>query len=117
MPRITRGIFLQGHTCGLTYLKSRNGAYVAVMGLDDAALETLARPDGVANAFGDVMLIHLVRGIDEVHARAVAGGYRVIKAPILSVTGASKQIFLREPNGIRIELNEILAAAPDSDSQ
>lgn len=48
----------------LTYLKSRNGAYVAVMVLEDTALETLARPDGLASAFGDVMLIHLVRGID-----------------------------------------------------
>jgi catechol 2,3-dioxygenase-like lactoylglutathione lyase family enzyme len=96
----------------LTYLKSRDGAYVAVMGLEDAELEPLARPNGVTNAFGDVMLIHLVQDIDAVHTRAIAGGYEVIKPPTRSASGASKQMFLRDPNGIRIELNEILPATP-----
>lgn len=100
----------------LTYLKSRDGAYVAVMGLEDAHLETLQRPDGVANAFGDVMLIHLVQNMDEVYARAMAGGYEVIKPPTLSGSGTSKQMFLRDPNGIRVELNEILTAAPKPES-
>lgn len=98
----------------LTYLKSREGAYVAVMGLEDARLDTLPRPGGTANAFGDVMLIHLVQNMDEVYARALAGGYEVIKPPTLSGSGTSKQMFLRDPNGIRVELNEILSAAPGS---
>jgi catechol 2,3-dioxygenase-like lactoylglutathione lyase family enzyme len=96
----------------MTYLKSRDGAYVAVMGLEDASLGTLLRPDGVANAFGDVMLIHLVKNMDEVYSRAIAGGYDVIKPPIFSGSGTSKQMFLRDPNGIRVELNEILTATP-----
>lgn len=99
----------------LTYMKSRDGAYVAVMGLEDASLDTLPRPDGVANAFGDVMLIHLVQDMDEVYARALAGGYDVIKPPTLSSSGTSKQMFLRDPNGIRVELNEILTPTPSSD--
>lgn len=99
----------------LTYLKSRDGAYVAVMGLEDASLDALHRPGGIANAFGDVMLIHLVQNMDDVYARVLAGGYEVIKQPTLSATGTSKQMFLRDPNGIRVELNEILTAVPGSD--
>jgi catechol 2,3-dioxygenase-like lactoylglutathione lyase family enzyme len=99
----------------LTYMKSRDGAYVAVMGLEDDSLETLPRPDGIANAFGDVMLIHLVQNMDEIYARARAGGYEVLKPPTLSSTGTSKKMFLRDPNGIRVELNETLTAVTGSD--
>lgn len=98
----------EGSHLRLTYLKSHDGAYVAVMGLEDTTLETLARPDGATNAFGDVMLIHLVKNIDEIHERALTGGYSVVKPPTLSASGYSKQMFLRDPNGIRIELNEIV---------
>jgi catechol 2,3-dioxygenase-like lactoylglutathione lyase family enzyme len=107
----------EGSHLRLTYLKSRDGAYVAVMGLEDSELESLTRPPGATNAYGDVMLIHLVNNIDEVHARATAGGYDVIKPPTLSTSGTSKQMFLRDPNGIRIELNEILSPPTQSEQK
>lgn len=98
----------EGSHLRLTYLKSKEGAYVAVMGLEDSSLKPLTRPMGVTNALGDVMLIHLVNNIDGIHARALERGHEVIKPPTLSANGTSKQMFLRDPNGIRIELNEIL---------
>jgi catechol 2,3-dioxygenase-like lactoylglutathione lyase family enzyme len=92
----------------LTALKSKDGAGLSIMGVDSAALASLARPSGIANAGGDVMLVHQVTGIDEIHARAKAGGYEVLMPPRLSRTGKSKQMFLRDPNRVRLELYEML---------
>lgn len=39
---------------------------------------------------------------------ALAGGYKVLNAPSLSHSGAAKQMYLRDPKGLKIELNEIL---------
>jgi catechol 2,3-dioxygenase-like lactoylglutathione lyase family enzyme len=92
----------------MTYMKSRDGAYVAVMGVDSQTLPTLERPTGSGNAYNDVMLVHIVRNVDEIYKRAMAGGYTVLSAPRLSRTGAAKQMLMRDPNGIKLELNEIL---------
>ena len=53
----------EGSHLRLPYLKSRDGAYVAVLGLEDSTLEAMPRPNGVTNAYGDVMLIHLVKNM------------------------------------------------------
>lgn len=92
----------------MTYMKSRDGAYVAVMGVDSPSLPTLQRPTGKENAYNDVILVHVVTNVDEIYKRALAGGYTVLAPPTLSRTGAAKQMFMRDPNGIKIELNEIL---------
>ncbi|MDX2144763.1 MAG: VOC family protein [Rhodospirillaceae bacterium] len=92
----------------MTYMKSLDGAFVAVMGVDSKEMGTVTRPTGNANAYNDVMLVHVVTGIEAIHARAVAGGYTVLSPPILSRSGRAKQMFLRDPNGIKIELNEMI---------
>jgi catechol 2,3-dioxygenase-like lactoylglutathione lyase family enzyme len=92
----------------MTYMKSKDGAYVAVMGVDTKDMDEVSRPSGSTNAYNDVMLVHVVTGIEAIHARAVAGGYAVLAPPTLSRSGRAKQMFLRDPNGIKIELNEIL---------
>jgi catechol 2,3-dioxygenase-like lactoylglutathione lyase family enzyme len=92
----------------MTYMKSHEGAFVAVMGVDSKTMPVLQRPTGNDNAYNDVILVHVVKGVDEIYKRAVAGGYTVLGAPKLSRTGAAKQLFMRDPNGIKLELNEIL---------
>ena len=92
----------------MTYMKSRDGAYMALMGVDSKSLPTLQRPTGSDNAYNDVILVHVVKNIDDIYKRAIAGGYTVLTPPKLSRTGAAKQLFMRDPNGIKIELNEIL---------
>ena len=91
----------------LTTLKSKDGAGLAIMGVESKSFGNLARAKGVANASGDVMLVHQVTGIDEIYARAKAGHYTVLRPPMLSSTGKSKQMFLRDPSGIRLELYEM----------
>jgi catechol 2,3-dioxygenase-like lactoylglutathione lyase family enzyme len=115
-PTATGVKLAPGHPLGMpadavlsmTYMKSKDGAYVAVMGVESAQMGTVQRPTGTDNAYNDVMLVHVVTGIEEIHKRAVAGGYTVLNAPTLSRSGVAKQMFLRDPNGIKIELNEIL---------
>lgn len=92
----------------MTYMKSQDGAFVAVMGVDSKEMGAVTRPTGNANAYNDVMLVHVVTGIEAIHARAVAGGYTVLHPPTLSRSGRAKQMFLRDPNGIKIELNEMI---------
>ncbi|MCB2106540.1 MAG: VOC family protein [Rhodobacteraceae bacterium] len=92
----------------MSYMKSRDGAYVAVMGVDSESLPTLDHPQGSDNAYNDVILVHVVTDADEIYRRALAGGYTVLGPPKLSRTGAAKQLFLRDPNGIKIELNQML---------
>jgi catechol 2,3-dioxygenase-like lactoylglutathione lyase family enzyme len=92
----------------MTYMKSRDGAYMALMGVDSKSLPTLQRPTGSDNAYNDVILVHVVKNVDDIYKRAIAGGYTVLTPPKLSRTGAAKQLFMRDPNGIKIELNEIL---------
>jgi catechol 2,3-dioxygenase-like lactoylglutathione lyase family enzyme len=92
----------------MTYMKSHDGAFVAVMGVDTQEMGAVSRPSGSANAYNDVMLVHVVTGIEAIHARAVAGGYTVLSPPVLSRSGRAKQMFLRDPNGIKIELNEMI---------
>lgn len=99
-------------TLSMSYMKSHDGAYVALMGVDDAGLSPLDRPGGKGNAYNDVMLVHVTNNVDEIHRRAVAGGYEVLSAPTLSRTGRAKQMLLRDPNGIKIEINQMLAPAP-----
>jgi catechol 2,3-dioxygenase-like lactoylglutathione lyase family enzyme len=92
----------------LTYLKSDDGAFVAVMSTD-AQLPEVGRPTGTANAWNDVVLIHMVKNIDAIYARAVAAGATVLQPPKLAASGRAKQMFLRDPAGIRLEFNEILS--------
>jgi catechol 2,3-dioxygenase-like lactoylglutathione lyase family enzyme len=92
----------------MSYMKSKDGAYVAVMGVESKSLPTLDRPTGRDNAYNDVILVHVVDDVEAIHARALAGGYEVLNAPKLSRTGGAKQMFLRDPNGLKIELNQIL---------
>lgn len=95
----------------MSYMKSKDGAYVAVMGVESKSLPTLQRPSGRDNAYNDIILVHVVNDVEEIHRRAVAGGYEVLNAPKLSRTGGAKQMFLRDPNGLKIELNQILKPA------
>ncbi len=99
-------------TVSMSYMKSHDGAYVALMGVEDAGLAPIDRPTGRDNAYNDVMLVHVTNNIDELHRRAVAGGYEVLSSPTLSRTGRAKQMLLRDPNGIKIEINQMLAPAP-----
>ena len=54
----------------LTGMKSKDGAGLSIMGVESPAFKALARPKGTVNAGGDVMLVHQVTGIAEIHARA-----------------------------------------------
>lgn len=92
----------------MTYMKSRDGAYVALMGVESDSLPTLDRPTGSDNAYNDIILVHVVTDVEEIHRRAVAGGYTVLSPPHLSRSGRAKQMFLRDPNGIKLELNQML---------
>ena len=92
----------------LTTLRSKDGAGLSIMGVESSSFGLLGRPNGIVNASGDVMLVHQVTGISEIHARAIAGHYTVLMAPKLSRTGKSMQMFMRDPNGVRIELYELL---------
>ena len=92
----------------MTYMKSRDGAYVAVMGVDSKTMPLLQRPTGTNKSYNDIILVHVVQNVDAIYERAKAGGYEILNPPKLSRTGAAKQMFLRDPNGIKIELNEIL---------
>jgi catechol 2,3-dioxygenase-like lactoylglutathione lyase family enzyme len=92
----------------LTGMSSKDGAGLSIMGVDSPGFPALTRPSGIANAGGDVMLVHQVTGIQEIHARAKAGGYEVLMAPRPSPSGKSLQMFLRDPNHVRLELYEIL---------
>ena len=95
----------------LTTLKSKDGAGLSIMGVESSNFGLLNRPKGIVNASGDIMLVHQVTGISEIHTRAVTGHYTVLMAPKLSRTGKSMQMFLRDPNGVRIELYELLPTA------
>jgi catechol 2,3-dioxygenase-like lactoylglutathione lyase family enzyme len=95
-------------TLSMSYMKSRDGAYVALMGVDDAGLAPIDRPKGKGNAYNDVFLVHVTNNVDEIHRRAVAGGYEVLSPPTLSRTGRAKQMLLRDPNGIKIEINQMI---------
>jgi catechol 2,3-dioxygenase-like lactoylglutathione lyase family enzyme len=92
----------------LTGMASKDGAGLSIMGIDHAGFKPLARPADAGNAAGDVMLVHQVVNIAEIHSRAVAGGYQVLMAPKPSPSGRSLQMFLRDPNGVRLELYEML---------
>ncbi|MBL8642673.1 MAG: VOC family protein [Rhodospirillaceae bacterium] len=94
----------------LTGMMSKDGAGLSIMGIVHPDFKTLARAAGGANSAGDVMLVHEVKGIKEIEARARAGGYEVIRAAIPSPSGKSLQMFLRDPNGVRLELYEMLPA-------
>jgi len=92
----------------LTGMKSKDGAGLSIMGLEHPDLKALARPAGIGNAYGDVMFVHQVTNIKEIEKRAKAGGYEVIRAAVPSPSGRSLQMFLRDPNGVRLELFEML---------
>jgi catechol 2,3-dioxygenase-like lactoylglutathione lyase family enzyme len=92
----------------LTGMKSKDGAGLSIMGIEHPDFKPLARPANAANAGGDVMFVHQVRNIAEIHRRALAGRYEVLWGPKPSSTGRSTQMFLRDPNGVRLELYEML---------
>ncbi len=98
----------EGAHLRMTYLKSVDGAYVNVLGLEDASLPLNTQSKSTQNSYGTVMLIHTVNNIDGVFQKALEGGYTVIKQPTLTTAGTSLQMFLIDPNGIRIELIERL---------
>jgi catechol 2,3-dioxygenase-like lactoylglutathione lyase family enzyme len=92
----------------LTALRSTDGAGLSIMGVESPSFSPLARPKGIVNAAGDVMFVHQVTGIAEIHNRAKAGSYDVLMPPTPSRSGKSLQMFLRDPNGVRLELYEML---------
>lgn len=92
----------------LTGMKSKGGAGLSIMGIDHPDFKPLARPANAGNGAGDVMLVHQVENIAEIHRRAVAGGYQVLMAPKPSPSGRSLQMFMRDPNGVRLELYQML---------
>ncbi|MSO96730.1 MAG: VOC family protein [Rhodospirillaceae bacterium] len=92
----------------LTGMKSKDGAGLSIMGIDHPDFKPLARPTGIGNAGGDVMFVHQVTNIKEIERRAKAGGYKVIRDAAPSPSGKSLQMFLRDPNGVRLELYEVL---------
>lgn len=92
----------------LTGMASKDGAGLSIMSVEHPDFKPLARPAGTGNAAGDVMLVHQVVNIAEIHRRAVAGGHEVLMAPKPSPSGRSLQMFLRDPNGVRLELYEML---------
>lgn len=92
----------------LTGMKSKDGAGLSIMSVNHPDMKPLARPAQAANAWGDVMLVHQVTNIAEIHRRAAAGGHEVLMAPRPSASGRSLQMILRDPNGVRLELYEML---------
>jgi catechol 2,3-dioxygenase-like lactoylglutathione lyase family enzyme len=102
--------FPPGTTRTLTGLKSANGAGLSIMEVRHPDLAALARPPDGANRWGDVMLVHEVKNIEGIEARARAGGYEVIRPARPSASGKSLQMFLRDPNGVRLELYEMRPA-------
>ena len=53
-------------------------------------------------------LVHVVKGVDEIYERAKKAGVVIIQPPTLSRSGRSRQLFIRDPIGTRLELNEML---------
>jgi catechol 2,3-dioxygenase-like lactoylglutathione lyase family enzyme len=92
----------------LTGMKSKDGAGLSIMGIEHPNFKPLARPAGIGNASGDVMFVHQVTNIKEIERRAKAGGYQVLRDALPSPSGKSLQMFLRDPNGVRLELFEML---------
>lgn len=92
----------------LTGMKSKDGAGLSIMGIEHPNFKPLARPAGFGNAAGDVMFVNQVVNIKEIERRAKAGGYEVVRPAIPSPSGRSLQMFLRDPNGVRLELFEML---------
>ncbi len=92
----------------LTGMKSKDGAGLSIMGIEHPNFKPLARPAGIGNAGGDVMFVHQVTNIKEIERRAKAGGYQVLRDALPSASGKSLQMFLRDPNGVRLELFEML---------
>ena len=92
----------------LTGMKSKNGAGLSIMGIEHPNFKLLARPAWIGNASGDVMFVHQVTNIKEIERRAKAGGYQVLRDAIPSPSGKSLQMFLRDPNSVRLELFEML---------
>ncbi|MCB2106539.1 MAG: hypothetical protein KDE14_02505 [Rhodobacteraceae bacterium] len=92
----------------LTIVMSKDGAGISVMQIDHPDFKPLARPANFGNAAGDVMLVHQVTNIKEIERRAREGGYDVLRPAIPSPSGKSLQMFLRDPNGVRLELYELL---------
>jgi catechol 2,3-dioxygenase-like lactoylglutathione lyase family enzyme len=92
----------------LTGLKSKDGAGLSIMGIEHPNFKPLARPAGFGNAAGDVMFVNQVVNIKEIERRAKAGGFDVVRPAVPSPSGRSLQMFLRDPNGIRLELFEML---------
>jgi catechol 2,3-dioxygenase-like lactoylglutathione lyase family enzyme len=92
----------------LTGMKSKDGAGLSIMSVEHPDMKPLARPAAAANAWGDVMLVHQVTNIADIHRRAAAGGHEVLMAPRPSPSGRSQQMIMRDPNGVRLELFEML---------
>lgn len=92
----------------LTGMKSKDGAGLSIMGIEHSNFKPLARPANNGNAAGDVMFVHQVTNIKEIERRATAGGYTVLRPAVASPSGKSLQMFLRDPNGVRLELFEML---------
>ncbi len=99
--------FPGGSHIDLTYVKSTDGAYIAVMSTD-AKLPDVVQPAGNVAAWNGVTLVHVVKGVDAIYERAKSAGVVIIQPPTLSRSGRSRQFFLRDPVGTRLELNEML---------
>lgn len=100
----------EGTESKIIAMTSTDGAGLSIMQLQHPDLDDLARPAGGGNSFGDVMFVHRVKNIAEIEKRARDGGYDVISGAKPSRSGRSLQMFLRDPNGIRLELYEMLPA-------
>lgn len=99
--------FPGGSHIDLTYVKSTDGAFIAVMSTD-AKLPDIVQPAGNVAAWNGVTLVHVVKGVDEIYNRAKAAGVVITQPPTLSRSGRSRQLFIRDPVGTRLELNEML---------
>jgi catechol 2,3-dioxygenase-like lactoylglutathione lyase family enzyme len=95
-----------GATSSLTGMTSQDGAGLAIIGVDSPDFRPLGRPAGAASAGGEVMLVHRVKNLKEIHARAVVAGYDIISPPKPSASGRSMSMMLRDPNHVRLEVYE-----------
>lgn len=90
-------------------LQSDNGAGIGLLGVTQADFPKHNMVDH-PTAYGGVVLVHPVTGIDAIYARAIEAD-AVLKPLGLSPSGRSKQMFLKSPSGHVLEVYELL---PDS---
>lgn len=93
---------------GLTILRRfaiEGGEIVFVGANGQPAIELIASPDHAENTYSGFSIGIEVASLDEATARLAKAGFPVIRGPV-SPGGGTRFSFIRDPNGIEVELIE-----------